>query len=108
MGDIRKANNGKNPVLAKKYRVVTDARNDRQLSLQLIEEIHRTFPLDINKAYYKSHPNEYLVDRDRIQQFLDYKRCVLDKIEHFATMLRRSETATGTVNIIHCSYTFAR
>ena len=59
-----KDTNGKQPPLAKKYRIVENQTQD--FGENLIREIEMNFPLIYNRSYYKSHLNQYLDDRDWI------------------------------------------
>ncbi|MBE0451693.1 MAG: hypothetical protein IBX70_12720 [Clostridia bacterium] len=65
-----KDTNGKQPPLAKKYRVIEERRQD--LGDDLIREIEMNFPLIYNRSYYKSHLEQYLDDRDWILKLCAY------------------------------------
>jgi len=65
-----KDTNGKQPALAKKYRIVENQTQD--FGEDLIREIEMNFPLIYNRGYYKSHLNQYLDDRDWILKLCAY------------------------------------
>jgi hypothetical protein len=65
-----KDTNGKQPPLAKKYRVVEEQRED--LGADLIREIEMNFPLIYNRSYYKSHLEHYLEDREWVLKLCAY------------------------------------
>jgi len=65
-----KDTNGKQPPLAKKYRVIEEGQLD--LGEDLLREIEMNFPLIYNRSYYKSHLKQYLDDRDWILKLCAY------------------------------------
>ncbi len=67
-----KDTNGKNPPLAKKYRIIEDKEEYDKSSLE--KEINRYFPLSYSRTYYKNHPSQYLKDRDMILKLCSYHK----------------------------------
>ncbi len=65
-----KDTNGKQPPLAKKYRIIEAQCED--LGEELIREIEMNFPLIYNRSYYKSHLKQYLEDREWILKLCAY------------------------------------
>lgn len=65
-----KDTNGKQPPLAKKYRVIEEHRED--LGADLIREIEMNFPLIYNRSYYKNHLEQYLEDREWVLKLCAY------------------------------------
>ncbi len=65
-----KDTNGKQPPLAKKYRVIEEHCED--LGEDLIREIEMNFPLIYNRSYYKSHLEQYLEDREWVLKLCAY------------------------------------
>lgn len=65
-----KDTNGKQPPLAKKYRVIEEQR--QELGEDLIREIEMIFPLIYNRSYYKSHLEQYLEDREWVLKLCAY------------------------------------
>ncbi len=62
--------NGKNPPLAKKYRIIDETESTDEY----VTEINQSFLFVYSKSYYKSHIKQYKKDRNIIKQLINYHK----------------------------------